>query len=96
VNEVHLNNTVTNTICRNKKKGTKIKLLCLNSNNKYINLYEGINKFKKGYQPRISSIKSKNSNLLADSCKILTCEKITPISYHMYMGLMMLRRNAYS
>jgi hypothetical protein len=34
-------------------------------------LYRGINKFKKGYQPRINIIKDENGNLLADPQNIL-------------------------
>jgi hypothetical protein len=34
-------------------------------------LYRGINEFKKGYQPRINSIKDKNGNLLADPQNVL-------------------------
>jgi hypothetical protein len=29
-------------------------------------LYRGINEFKKGYQPRINTVKDENGNLLAD------------------------------
>jgi hypothetical protein len=34
-------------------------------------LYRGINKFKKGYQPRINIIKDENGNLLADPKSVL-------------------------
>jgi hypothetical protein len=43
-----------------------------NSKNKNIrDLYRGINKFKKGCQPRINLIKDERGDLLADSHKIL-------------------------
>jgi hypothetical protein len=34
-------------------------------------LYRGINEFKKGYQPRINTVKDKNGNLLADPQSVL-------------------------
>jgi hypothetical protein len=34
-------------------------------------LYRGINKFKKGYQPRCNLVKDENGDLLADSHNIL-------------------------
>jgi NTP pyrophosphatase (non-canonical NTP hydrolase) len=34
-------------------------------------IYRGINKFKRGYQPLYNSVKDKNGDLLADSCNIL-------------------------
>jgi hypothetical protein len=43
-----------------------------NNKNKNIrNLYRGINKFRKVYQPRINIIKDENSNLLADPQNVL-------------------------
>jgi hypothetical protein len=43
-----------------------------NSKNKNIrDLYRGINKFKKGYQPRSNLVKDENGDLLADSHNIL-------------------------
>jgi hypothetical protein len=65
----------TSRIFRNKKrehlKG-KINELEANNKNKNIrDLYRGINKFKKGYQPRINIIKDGNSNLLADPQNVL-------------------------
>jgi hypothetical protein len=42
------------------------------SNNENIrNLYRGINKFKKGYQPRTNLVKDERGDLLADPHKIL-------------------------
>jgi hypothetical protein len=60
----------TSRIFRNEKreylKG-KINELETNNKNKNIrDLYRGINKFKKGYQPRINIIEDENGNLLAD------------------------------
>jgi hypothetical protein len=50
----------------------KINELETNTENKNIrDLYRGINKFKKGYQPRINIIKDKNGNLLADPQSVL-------------------------
>jgi hypothetical protein len=34
-------------------------------------LYEGINKFKRGYQPRNNFMKDENGDLIADSQNIL-------------------------
>jgi hypothetical protein len=50
----------------------KINELATNSNNKNIrDLYSGINKCKRGYQPRNSLVKDENGDLLADSHNIL-------------------------
>jgi hypothetical protein len=50
----------------------KINELETNNKNKNIrDLYRGINKFKKGYQPRINIIKDENGNLLTDPQKVL-------------------------
>jgi hypothetical protein len=46
----------------------KIYELATNSKNKNIrDLYRGINKFKKGYQPRNNLVKDTNGDLLTDS-----------------------------
>jgi hypothetical protein len=51
---------------------SKINELETNKKNKNIrDLYRGINKFNKGYQPRINIIKDENGNLLADPQNIL-------------------------
>jgi hypothetical protein len=60
---------------RNKKreylKG-KINELQTNNKNKNIrDLYNGINEFKKGYQPRINIIKDENGNVIADPQNVL-------------------------
>jgi hypothetical protein len=50
----------------------KLNELESNSMNKNIrDLYRGINKFKKGYQPRTNLIKDERGDLLADPHKIL-------------------------
>jgi hypothetical protein len=50
----------------------KINELETNNKNKNIrHLYRGINKSKKGYQPRINIIKDENGNLLADHQSVL-------------------------
>jgi hypothetical protein len=60
---------------RNKKREClkdKINDFASNSNNKYTrDLYRGINKFKKVYQPRTNLVKDKRCNLLVDPHKIL-------------------------
>jgi hypothetical protein len=60
---------------RTKKReylNNKINELETNSKNKNIrDLYRGINKFKKGYQPRTNMVKAENGDLLADSHSIL-------------------------
>jgi hypothetical protein len=46
--------------------------LAANSRNKNIrDLYSGINKFKRGYQPRNNFVKDENGDLLTDSHSIL-------------------------
>jgi hypothetical protein len=40
-------------------------------NNKIRKLYRGINKFKKGYQPRTNFVKDETGNLVLDPHKIL-------------------------
>jgi hypothetical protein len=60
---------------RNKKREylkEKINELTTNSKNKNIrDLYRGINKFKRHYQPRNNLVKDENGGLLADSHNIL-------------------------
>jgi len=46
-----------------------------NKNKNIRDLYRGINKFKKGYQPRINIIKGENGNLLADPHSLLNKRK---------------------
>jgi predicted metalloendopeptidase len=59
----------------NKKRGylkDKINELETNSKNKNVrDLNRGINKFKRGYQPRNTLVKDENGGLLADSHNIL-------------------------
>ena len=56
---------------RNKKKAyLKIKIEQLETNTK-INLYRGINDFKKGYQPRTTIVKDEKGDLVADSRSIM-------------------------
>jgi hypothetical protein len=59
---------------RNKKKEylkEKIKEIATNSKNKnIIDQYRGINKFKRGYQPRSNIVKDENGDLLAYSYNI--------------------------
>jgi hypothetical protein len=46
----------------------KIKDLARNNKNKNIrDLYRGINKFKRGYQPRNGLVKDENGDLISDS-----------------------------
>jgi hypothetical protein len=63
------------TYFRNKKREylkDKVNELATNSKNKnIIDLYRGINEFKRGYQPRNNLMKDENGNLLADSHNIL-------------------------
>jgi hypothetical protein len=42
---------------------------------KMLDLYRGVNEFKKGYQPRINIIKGENDNLLADPQSVLNRQK---------------------
>ena len=59
---------------RNKKKEylkAKIDELETKSIKNIRNLYRGINDFKKGYQPRINTVKNEKSDLVADSHSIL-------------------------
>jgi hypothetical protein len=50
----------------------RINELATSSKNKNIrHLYRGINKFKRGYQPRNNLVKDENVDLLADSHSIL-------------------------
>jgi hypothetical protein len=50
----------------------KINELESNNKNKNIrDLYSGINKFKKGYEPRTNSVKDERGDLVADPHKIL-------------------------
>jgi hypothetical protein len=51
----------------------KINELATNSKNKnIIDLYRGINEFKRGYQPRSNLVKDENGDLLADSHSALS------------------------
>jgi hypothetical protein len=51
----------------------KISQLETNSKNENIkDLYRGISEFKKGYQPRTSSVKDDNGDLPVDSHNIFT------------------------
>jgi hypothetical protein len=45
--------------------------LATNSKNNIIDLYRGINEFKRGYQPRNNRVKDENGDLLAESQNIL-------------------------
>jgi hypothetical protein len=57
-----------------KREYLKGKINELETNNKNKNirdLYREINEFKKGYQPRINTIKDDNGNLLADPHSVL-------------------------
>jgi hypothetical protein len=71
-----LNNTrrETSRHSRNKIRGylkDKIDDLAMNSKNKNIrDLYNGINYFKKGYQPKSNLVRNQNGDLLADSHKM--------------------------
>jgi hypothetical protein len=60
---------------RNKKRKylkDKINELAMNSKNKnVINLYMGINEFKRGYHCRSNLVNDENGDLLADSPNIL-------------------------
>ena len=60
---------------RNKKKGyLKAKIEELENNNKIKNIrdfYQGINDFKKGYQPRTDIVKDEKGDLVVDSHSIL-------------------------
>jgi hypothetical protein len=53
----------------------KINELETNNNKNIRDFYRGINNFKKEYQPRISTIKDEDSNLLADPQNILNSWK---------------------
>jgi hypothetical protein len=55
---------------KNKKREyLKVKMIefAMNSKNKNIRLYRGINEFKRGYQPRNNLLKHENVYLLVDS-----------------------------
>jgi hypothetical protein len=67
----------TSRTFRNKKREyLKGKINELETNNKNIrDLYNVINEFEKGYQPRINIIKDEDSNLLADSQNVLNMWK---------------------
>jgi hypothetical protein len=45
----------------------KINELAMNSKNKNIHLYRGIDEFKRGYQPKSNLVNYENSDLFADS-----------------------------
>jgi hypothetical protein len=70
---------------RIKKKGSiwKTKLMRLQRTEKQesIDLYRGINKFKRSYQPRSNLLKEENGDLLADSHNILNWLKNYFLSY---------------
>jgi hypothetical protein len=61
----------------------KINELATKHKNKVIrDVYRGIHKFKRGYQPRSNLVKDENGDLLADSHNILNRqEKITSLSF---------------
>jgi hypothetical protein len=60
----------------------KMYKFATNSKNKNItDLYRGINKFKKAYQPGTNLVKDENSDLLADSHNILEDGRTTSLSY---------------
>jgi hypothetical protein len=69
---------------RNKKREylkDKINKLESNSKNKNIrDLYRGMNKFKKGYQPRTNLVKDERGDLLLDPHKIRIGGRITSVS----------------
>jgi hypothetical protein len=59
---------------RNKKRAylkDKVNEVTNSKNKNIIDLYSGINKFKRGYQPRSNLVKDANGDLLADFHKIL-------------------------
>jgi hypothetical protein len=68
---------------RNKKKEyLKDKINKLATCRKYKNigdLHRGINKFKKGYQPRTNLVNNENGDLFADSHKILSIRRISSL-----------------
>jgi hypothetical protein len=70
---------------RNKKREylkDKINEVSTNSkNNKIRGLYRRINEVKRGYQPRNSSVKDENGDLLADSHNILNRWENTSLTY---------------
>jgi hypothetical protein len=45
-------------------------------------LYQQINKFKRGYQPRTNLLKDENGNVLAYSHKVKVKSKAIPITGH--------------
>jgi hypothetical protein len=49
----------------------KTELEICNKNRNVIDLFRGINEFKKGYQPKTYTVKDENGDLLADSINIL-------------------------
>jgi hypothetical protein len=77
MNGNNLNNVrhVASRYFRNKKREylkDKTNELATNRKNKTIrDLYRGINKFKRGYQPRNNLVKYENGDLLADSDNIV-------------------------
>jgi hypothetical protein len=61
MHDVHVSACILESICVHDEFAT-------NSRNKNIrDLYRGINKFKKGYQPRSNLVKDENGDLLADT-----------------------------
>jgi hypothetical protein len=74
INGDNLQNLRHETFRNKKREYLRGKINELESNNKnknIIDLYRGINEFKKGYQPRINIIKDENGNLLADPQNVL-------------------------
>jgi hypothetical protein len=77
INEDNLNNVRRDTSRHfgNKKREylkDKMNELATNSKNKnIIDLYRGINGFKRGHQPKNNLVKDENGDLLADSHPIL-------------------------
>jgi len=85
---------------KNKKKAyLRAKIEELETNSKIQNimdLYRGINDFKKGYQPRCNIVKDEKGDLVADPTVLwLGGGTISP-SYSMCMGLRMLGRQKYT
>jgi tRNA(Ile)-lysidine synthase TilS/MesJ len=81
INGANLNNVRREAIrhFRNKKREhlkDKINKLATNIKNKnIIDLYRGINEFKRGFQPRSNLVKDENGDLLADAHNILNMWK---------------------
>jgi hypothetical protein len=70
----YLRSETSKTFRNKKREHLKDKINELETDNKNKNirdLYRGIYKFKKGYQPRMNIIKDENGNLLADPESVL-------------------------